>query len=371
MLAYQVLNDIDRALFAGGRMKKLMVWMSVAFVFSVSVLRPIQGQTTEFKAGDTVEVMVNGRWEPASVTGRSGCGGTCGGYYVSQSGGSSYINPGPANIRAATVTPAQQLPATMPAQQHPATMPVQQPKAAMPTVNGAAAAQGQTTGFKVGDSVEALFAGKWYPATVTGRAGCGGTCGPYYLITGRDRWTVNEGPANIRAHTLTPAEQAVADNSAAELAARAKSGNGIGAQYGTREPTACKSRTMPPTSSAVAKQYVLCGMEGFDGIQVMNILTDVNVQVGGQRAFNYDRDGADNQVDVKAQVYDIRGSYKQYSCTKPVTDGGVYLATHNCVLFDQPVATGSCYRDTFADWHCSLTGSRLGSTGVAGQMAPR
>jgi hypothetical protein len=352
-------------------MKKLVVWMFIAFVSSVGVLRPIQGQTTEFKAGDTVEVMVNGRWEPASVTGRSGCGGTCGGYYVSQPGGSSYIGQGAANIRAATVAPPPPPAAAMPAQQHTATTPAQQTKAATPAANGAAAAQGQTTGFKVGDSVEALFRGTWYPAVVTGRAGCGGTCGPYYLISGRDRWTVNEGPANIRAHALTPAEQAVADSSAAELAERAKSGNGIGAQYGTREPTTCKSRTTAPTSAAVAKQYVLCGMEGFDGIQVMNILSDVNVQVGGQRAFNYARDAADNQVDVKAQVIDIRGSYKQYSCTKPVTNGGAYLETHNCVLFDQPVATGSCYKDTFGDWHCSLTGNRLGSTGVAGQMAPR
>ena len=345
-------------------MKTLAVCISLAFALALTVFMaiPSEGQTSGFKVGDSVEIMVNGKWEAGSVTGRSGCGGTCGGYYVEQAGGSTYVNAGPENIRALAATLAQQ---------HPAAMQFQQPKAATPIANGAASAQGPTTDFKIGDSVEALFAGKWSPATVTGRAGCGGTCGPYYLITGRDRWTAKEGPANIRAHTLTPAEQAVADNSAAELAARAKGGNGIGAQYGTREPTTCKSRITPPTSSAIAKKYVLCGMEGFDGIQVMNILTDVNVQVGGQRAFNYVRDAADNQVDVKAQVYDIRGSYKQYSCTKPVTDGGAYLATHNCVLFEQPVATGSCYRDNFADWHCSLTGSRLGSTGVAGQMAPR
>ena len=45
----------------------------------------------------------------------------------------------------------------------------------------------------------------------------------------------------------------------------------------------------------------------------------------------------------------VAGSRREVSCTKPLADGGAYLATHNCVLSDQPVARGSCYRDTFGD----------------------
>jgi hypothetical protein len=225
--------------------------------------------------------------------------------------------------------------------------------------------QGQTTDFKVGDSVEVMINGKWEPGFVTGRSGPGG----YYVSQGRFGMFAKDDPAHIRAHTMTPGEQAEANKSAGELASRLAS-NGIGAQYGVRNPTTCKSRTAPP-SAATVRQYVLCGMEGFDGFQSVNLLTDVNVRVAPPRAFIYGQDSGDKQIDVKAPVYDIRGAYKQYQCSKPRTDGGAYLATHNCILYDQPEAAGSCYRDTFGDWHCSLTGNRLASTGVAGQMAPR
>ena len=224
---------------------------------------------------------------------------------------------------------------------------------------------GQTTDFKVGDSVEVMVDGKWEPGFVTGRSGPGG----YYVSQGRFGMFAKNDPEHIRAHKMTSTEQAEADKSAAALASR-PTGNSIGAQYGVREPATCKSRTAPP-SAATARQYVLCGMEGFDGVHSVNLLTDVTVQVASPRAFIYNQDSGDKQIDVKAPVYDIRGSFKQYQCTKPRTDGGAYLATHNCILYDQPVAAGSCYRDTFGDWHCSLTGNRLASTGVAGQMAPR
>jgi hypothetical protein len=340
-------------------MKTLVVRISAASILALTlfIANPLHGQASDFKAGDSVEIMVNGKWEAGSVTGRSGCGGTCGGYYVSQPGGSSYVNAGPANIRALANGPAQQ--------------PVGARPAAAPASRPTATVQAQTTDFKVGDSVEAIFNGKWEPGIVTGRSGCGGACGGYYVAQGTSSWFAKEGPANIRAHTMTPAQQSEANKSAAELAARAGSGNGIGAQYGVREPATCKSRTTPPATAATAKQYVLCGMEGFDGVQSVNLLTDVTVQVAGSRPFNYARDAADNQVDLKAPVFDIRGAFKQYQCTKPRTGGGTYLATHNCIFYDQPVATGSCYRDTFGDWHCSLTGNRLASTGIAGQMAPR
>jgi hypothetical protein len=232
----------------------------------------------------------------------------------------------------------------------------------------------QTTDFKVGDTVDAIFYdGKWYPAKVIEREGCDGTCGDYKVLAleGTDTWIVHPKPGNMRAHTMTPAEQAEAVKAATELAARARSGNGIGAQYGVREPTACKSRNTPPGNASTAKQYVLCDTEGFDGVQNVYILSDVNVQVAPPRAFIYTRDSGDKQIDVKAPVYDIRGSFKEYQCGKPRTAGGAYVATHNCILYDQPQAAGSCFRDTFGDWHCSLTGSRLASTGVAGQMAPR
>ncbi len=227
----------------------------------------------------------------------------------------------------------------------------------------------QTTYFNVGDPVEAMFNGKWESAVVLEACDRANGCYGYTVVQGSFRWFAKS--QFVRAHTLAPAEQAEASKAAAELAARARSGNGIGAQYGVREPTTCSSRSTPPTSAATARQYVLCGMEGFDGVENVIILSDVNVQVAAPRAFIYTQDSGDKQIDVRAPVYDIRGSFKEYQCGKPHPGNGTFAATHNCILYDQPEARGSCFRDTFGDWHCSLTGSRLASTGVADQMAPR
>jgi hypothetical protein len=232
----------------------------------------------------------------------------------------------------------------------------------------------QNPQFKIGDAVDAVFYdGKWYPARVTARAGCGGTCGAYTVteIAGKSSWIVYEGPTNIRAHGVTATEKSEQDAVQIELTTRAYAGNGIGAQYGVREPTTCPSRKAAPTTPAIAKQYVLCDAEGFDGIQNVNILSDVVVQVAGSRGFIYTRDSGDNQIDVRAPLYDIRGSYKQYQCGRPRKGSGDYIEAHNCMFYDQPEARGTCYRDTFGDWHCVLLGNRLGSTGVDGAMAPR
>jgi hypothetical protein len=88
----------------------------------------------------------------------------------------------------------------------------------------------QTTYFKVGDSVEAMGPdGKWASAVVLEACDKANGCYGYTVVQGSYRWFVKS--AYIRAHSMTPAEQAEAGKTAAELAARASSGNGIGAQY--------------------------------------------------------------------------------------------------------------------------------------------
>jgi hypothetical protein len=98
------------ALFVGDAMKTLATWISFAVVFAVTPLiaRPTLAQTTDFKVGASVEVMVGGKWETGLVTGRSGCGGSCGGYYVSQGRFGMVANDSPASIRAHVMTPAEQ-----------------------------------------------------------------------------------------------------------------------------------------------------------------------------------------------------------------------------------------------------------------------
>jgi hypothetical protein len=86
----------------------------------------------------------------------------------------------------------------------------------------------QTTYFNVGDSVEAMGPdGKWASAVVLEACDRVNGCYGYTVVQGSNRWFVKS--AYIRGHSMTPAEQAEAGRIAAELAARAASGNGIGA----------------------------------------------------------------------------------------------------------------------------------------------
>ncbi len=226
--------------------------------------------------------------------------------------------------------------------------------------------QAQTAPFKVGDSVEVQYAGQW----VTGVVTKGLESGTYVVNHGSSIMYINQGPANIRAHQMTGEEKAAADQSAQALASR-PTGNGVGAQYGAREPATCQSRTAPP-SAGTARQYLLCDMEGIDAFKNLILLTDVTVQIAAPRAFIYTQDSSRTQIDVRAPVYDIRGGFKEYQCGLPIVGGGAYTATHNCNRYDQPQASGSCYRDTFGDWHCTMAGNRSASTSqVREQMPPR
>ena len=226
--------------------------------------------------------------------------------------------------------------------------------------------QAQTAPFKLGDSVEVQYAGQWVSGVVTKEL----QSGTYVVNHGSMIMYINEGPANIRAHQATPEEKATADQSAQALASR-PTGNGVGAQYGAREPATCKSRTASPTA-ATARQYLLCDMEGLDGFKNLILLTDVTAQIAAPRAFLYNQDSGRSQIDVRAPVYDIRGGFNEYQCGKPIVGGGAYTATHNCNLYAQPQAAGSCYRDTFGDWHCLMAGNRVASTNqVREQMPPR
>jgi hypothetical protein len=224
----------------------------------------------------------------------------------------------------------------------------------------------QTAPFKIGDSVEVMYAGKWVPGVVTK----GLDSGTYVVNNGNFVMYINEGPDNIRPHQMTSSEKTRSDQSAQAFAHR-PTGNGIGAQYGAREPVTCKSRKAPPTATTV-KQYVYCGMEGMDADSNLVLVTNVSVQMASPRAYLFERDSGKYQIDQHAPVIDIRGGYKIYQCGKPNPVAGAFTATHNCVSYDQPAASGTCYRDTFGDWNCSLVGNRLASNSqVKDQMAPR
>ena len=41
-------------------------------------------------------------------------------------------------------------------------------------------------------------------------------------------------------------------------------------------------------------------------------------------------------------------------------------------MYDQPQAAGTCFKDTFGDWHCLMIGNKVASVAqVREQMPPR
>ncbi len=147
---------------------------------------------------------------------------------------------------------------------------------------------------------------------------------------------------------------------------------GIGADYGARDPHPCPqvqaTATRPP-DVATATAMVTCKAEHvYSG--TLYLVSDVRVQVGGGTPFRelpgIHRPGG---ADPNAMVYAIRGSYSQYSCSS--IKSGFYKAGENCRRYDYPRAEGTCFRDNFGEWSCHLLGDAQPQYGTDKQPAPR
>ena len=133
-----------------------------------------------------------------------------------------------------------------------------------------------------------------------------------------------------------------------------------GAAYGARDPEVCTSGKNPVKGGPTAEQaraYVQCGVSGESETgQTLWLMGELKIEVApNARPFNYYSDST-GDIDPKQPVYDLRGSYVSYQCFHP---GQGYPAGKNCVRYDAGAnaplrATGFCYKDTFADWHCKI-----------------
>ena len=234
--------------------------------------------------------------------------------------------------------------------------------------------------FKVGDYVEVQAFSQWIPGRIAKLVlyGPGGQCEPPsatcknvggYIVT----YIVNptSGPqdsmaavTDVRARAATAADTQVASETAAALA-RQPRGNTVGAKYGTRDPRTCGDRTAPAKgapSAAQATQYVICELEQGDGSHPMNLVTNVKVQVASvsHPPNQLVREITAATIDPSQPIWDIRGSFTIYRCFALATLSAPndFARTHNCWQIDQTTATGYCYKDTFADWHCGLLGTK-------------
>lgn len=148
---------------------------------------------------------------------------------------------------------------------------------------------------------------------------------------------------------------------------------GLGAKYGSRNPTTCPSMKDPakgPPTAAQATKYTACKMEQEQGLSTLYLLQDLKVEVGGGTPYlqipQIHRPGGG---DPNGVVYAIRGSYKKYMCAVSHASGPYPNVGKNCRIYNVPKATGNCYHDNFGDWSCTMNGDT--DYGTADQAPPK
>lgn len=223
-------------------------------------------------------------------------------------------------------------------------------------------ASAQTT-YKVGDRVEIMWAGVWGEAEILEVKGNG-----QYIVrdiksglSGALVYADNMRPIKAKEQTNN---QNNADN---QINRNTEPTNGgttptpeeqsIGEIYGSREPRTCADTKAPARgaiTAALALKYLNCQME-YISMRHLYLVENVKVEVGGgipyaaimgQRSFS--------EINVRVPVYPIRGSFLQYQCKDPIREH-VGPPNTNCNTYNNPNATGYCYKTTFGDWKCAMT----------------
>jgi hypothetical protein len=129
-----------------------------------------------------------------------------------------------------------------------------------------------------------------------------------------------------------------------------------------REPQTCPSKSQPTRGAISAKQakmYFTCDSEGIldaGSIRVVTTISDLQIQVAprSRQATQADILRAANNykqpisLNTDRPVYDIRGSFKQYTCNPRL---------QFCDLYVFPAAQGICYQNSFNDWYCTMQGT--------------
>jgi hypothetical protein len=141
---------------------------------------------------------------------------------------------------------------------------------------------------------------------------------------------------------------------------------GVGAAYGARDPIICEStRTKGSTPTvAEATRFFTCANESESPRWGLKLVADVKLQMAGARRYNPANDMNVPQIDTGAPMFDLRGSFTQYSCDKVGGQGtGLSPAGKNCNKFTYSHATGTCYKTTFGDWRCQMMDMTVGDPG--------
>lgn len=193
--------------------------------------------------------------------------------------------------------------------------------------------------FKVGDRVETLVGGKWYPATVTR----GLENNSYGVVQDRFVGTgvYNE---NIKPYdTPTPQEiRALQDGSKAPVAPAAQA---------KREPIKCPEQSnaksgAPP--SALVKKLIQClWEEQSDDIHTINF--DLHsAQIGTPRPWRSSWSGGDMGTGIPGEtpVYPVKGTWTKR------------IYSSSGVIITEEEGVHNCYINAFHKWQCGLATSK-------------
>lgn len=229
---------------------------------------------------------------------------------------------------------------------------------------GNSSAIAQTT-YKVGDRAETMSAGEWVEVEII-KVQDNGDYLIRYVKTGiSGAWAQAKHLRPIKADAQTD-NQNNADNKTQNQTngntqtttvggtVTTRQNNSIFERYGSREPRTCEDTKSPAKvaiTAELAKKYFICKAEGLNG-NLLYLVENVKLEVGGPVPYDPTL-GAFEAINVRVPLYPIRGSYLRYQC-KNLINEHVGAPDTNCNTYNQPKATGYCYKTTFGDWSCFM-----------------
>lgn len=98
-------------------------------------------------------------------------------------------------------------------------------------------------------------------------------------------------------------------------------------------------------AAALAQCATESGGEAGAVVPMIYLWQNVQVQIGGSRPYAYNSDSYSTSIDTTSEVYPIRVTGDQLSCTGQPT----------CMTSHADKAEGTCYKTTFGDWQCHFS----------------
>ncbi|HTA66344.1 MAG TPA: hypothetical protein VK753_12645 [Xanthomonadaceae bacterium] len=134
---------------------------------------------------------------------------------------------------------------------------------------------------------------------------------------------------------------------------------GFGSDFGTRDPALCPIRDAPRTgapSVQLAAHYFACDTERVGDLGAsMYLVSEVRLKVAPKgRAYDAKSDMIASGIDPGQSVYDIRGDFRLYQCSRKDSPDWLADPGHACRYQNFLNLQGLCWKDLSSDWHCGL-----------------